>query len=60
MKTMKISFFLSEMGHEKCKIQIFHVIFLNEDISIINADIILKCCVLVLHVLPGGSMSQLF
>ena len=39
---------------------IFHVIFLNKDISIIVADIILKCCMVVLHMLPEGSVSQNF
>ena len=48
------------MGREKGKIQIFHVIFLNKDISVIVADMILKCCMLVLHILPEGSVSQIF
>ena len=38
----------------------FHVIFLNKDISIIVADIILKFCMVVLHILPEGSVSQNF
>ena len=60
MKTMKISFFLTEIGREKGKILIFHVIFLNKDISIIIADIILKLCKPVLHIHPEGSVSQIF
>ena len=60
MKTMKISFSFTEMGGEKGKIMIFHVIFFNKDISIIVADIILKFCMLVLHILPEGRMSQIF
>ena len=48
------------MGREKGKILIVHVSFLNKDISIIIADIILKFCMLVLHILPEGSMSQIF
>ena len=60
MKTMKISFPFTEMGREKGKILIFHVLFLNKDISIIVADIILKFCMLVLHILPEGSVSQIF
>ena len=47
------------MGREKGKIQIFHVIFSNKDISIIVADIILKFSVLVLHILSEGSVSQI-
>ena len=56
---MKISLFFTEMGREKGKILNFHVIFLNKDISIINADIILKLCMSVLHVLSEGSVSQI-
>ena len=60
MKTMKISFSFTEMGREKGKILIYHVIFSNKDISIIVADIILKLCMLVLYILLEGSMSQIF
>ena len=42
MKTIKMSFSFTEIGHEKGKILISHVIFLNKDISIILADIILN------------------
>ena len=59
MKTMKMSFFSTEIGREKGKILIFHVIFLNKDISITVADIILKLCISVLHILPEGSVSQI-
>ena len=45
---------------KKAKFLIFHVIFLNKDISIIITDIILKLCMSVLHILPEGSMSQIF
>ena len=60
MKTIKTKFFFTEIGREKGKILIFHVIFLNNDISITFADIILKFCMLVLHILPEGSVSQIF
>ena len=60
MKTMRISFSFTEMGREKGKILIFHVIFSNKDISIIVADIILKFCMLVLYILLEGSVSQIF
>ena len=59
MKTMKISFFFTEIECEKSKIQIFHVIFLNKHISISYAHIILKFCMSVLHILPEGSVSQI-
>ena len=60
MKTMKISFSFTEMGREKGKILIFHVIFSNKDISIIVADIILKFCMSVLYILLEGKLSQIF
>ena len=60
MKTMTNLFSFTEMGLEKGKILIFHVIFLNKDISIFVADIILKFCMLILHILPEGSVSQIF
>ena len=60
MKTMKISFSFTEIGHEKGKILISYVIYFNKDISIIVADIILKCVMLVLHILPEGIVSQIF
>ena len=59
MKTMTILFSFTEMGLEKCKILIFHIISLNKDISIFVADIILKLCILILHILPKGSVSQI-
>ena len=60
MKTIKNHFFFTELGREIGKIQIFHGIFLNNDIYITVADIILKFCMLVLHILPEGSVSQIF
>ena len=57
---MTIYFFFTEIGREKGKILILHVIFLNNDISFNVSDIILKFCIVVLHILPEGSMSQIF
>ena len=59
MKTMKMLFFFTEIGHEKRKILIFYVIYFNKDISINVGDIILKFCILVLHILSEGSVSQI-
>ena len=39
---------------------IFHVIFLNNDISITVLDIVLRFFMLVLHIHPEGSVSQIF
>ena len=60
MKTVKISFFFTKVGREKGKILIFHVIFFNKDISITIADITLKFCISVLHILPEGNVSPIF
>ena len=60
MKTVKMSFCFTEIGREKSKILIFYVIFLNKDISITVADIIQKFCILVLHILSEGRLSQIF
>ena len=60
MKTMKILFFFTDIGREKGKILISHVIFSNKDISITVADIILKFCISVLHILSEGGMCQIF
>ena len=57
MKYMKIHFFFTETGHEKSKILI---IFLNKDISISVADIILRFCILILHIITEGSVSRIF
>ena len=59
MKTMKMSFFYTEIEREKGNILIFHVIILNKDISITVADIILKLCISVLHILPKGILSPI-
>ena len=56
---MKMSFFFIKIGRDKGKIQIFHVIFFNKHISITVANIFLKCCISVLHILPEGSVSQI-
>ena len=57
---MTILLFFTEIGREKGKIKIFHVIFLDKVISITVANIILKLCMLVFHILPEGSFSQMF
>ena len=60
MRIMNISFFFTEIGREKGKIQIFHIIFLNKDISITVPDIALKCCMSALHICSEGRVSQIF
>ena len=59
MKIIKMSSFFTQIRREKGKIMIFHVIFLNNDISITVLDIVLKLCMLVLHIHPEGIVSQI-
>ena len=60
MKNMKMSFFLTEKWSEKGKIQFFHVIFLNKNISITVLDIVLKFCIPVLHTHSEEKLSHIF
>ena len=59
MKTIKNQFLFTEIGRVKGKILILHLIIFNNDISITVADIILKFCILVFHILPEGSVSHI-
>ena len=60
MKIIKTIFFFTEIGREKDKNLIFHVMFLNNDISIPVLDIVLKFRMLVIYIHPEGSVSQIF
>ena len=54
-----IVFSFAEIGDSKSKNYIFHVIFLNKDISVTKLDIALKLCMIALHIhSEEGSMSQ--
>ena len=59
MRIMNISFFFTEIGREKGKIQSFHIIFLNKDISITVPDIVLKFGMSALHIHSEGRVSQI-
>ena len=57
---MQIFFFVAEIGISKNKNLIFHVIFLNKDISVTTLDITMKFSMTALHIHSEGSVSQIF
>ena len=57
---MQILFFIAEIGTSKNKNLIFHVIFLNKDISVTTLDITMKCSMTALHIHSEGNVSQIF
>ena len=50
MINMQILFFIAEIGISKNKNLIFHVIFLNKDISVTTLDITMKFSMTALHI----------
>ena len=60
MINIQISFFVAEIGTSKNKNLIFHVIFLNKDISVTKLDITMKFSMTALHTHSEGSVSQIF
>ena len=60
MINMQILFFVAEIGISKNKNLIFHVIFLNKDISVTTLDITMKFSMTALHIHSEGSVSQIF
>ena len=60
MINMQILFFVAEIGISKNKNLIFHVIFLNKDISVTTLDITMKFSMTSLHIHSEGSVSQIF
>ena len=59
MINVQTLFFVAQIGTSKNKNLIFHVIFLNKDISVTTLDITMKFSRLVLHTHAEGSMSQI-
>ena len=59
MINMQILFFVAEIGISKNKNLIFHVIFLNKDISVTTLDITMKFSMTALHIHSEGSVSQI-
>ena len=57
---MQILFFVAEIGTSENKNQIFHVIFLNKDISVTKLDITMEFFMTALHIHSEGSVSQIF
>ena len=60
MINMHILFFVAEIGISKNINLIFHVIFLNKDISVTTLDITMKFSMTALHIHSEGSVSQIF
>ena len=60
MINMQTLFFVAEIGTSKNKNQIFHVIFMNKDISVTTLDITMKFSMTALHIHSDGSVSQIF
>ena len=59
MINMQILFFVAEIGISKNRNLIFHVIFLNKDISVTTLDITMKFSMTALHIHSEGSLSQI-
>ena len=57
MINMQILFIVAEIGTSKSKNMIFHVIFLNKDISVTTLDITMKFSMTALHIYSQGSVS---
>ena len=57
---MQILFFDAEIGTSKNINLIFHVIFLNNDISVTTLDITMKFSMTALHLHFEGRVSQIF
>ena len=60
MINMQILVLVAEIGTSKNKNLIFHVIFLNKDISVTTLDITMKFSMTALHIHSEGSVSQIF
>ena len=60
MINVQTLFFVAQIGTSKNKNLIFHVIFLNKDISVTTLDITMKFSMTVLHIHSEGSVSQIF
>ena len=58
MINVQTLFFVAQIGTSKNKNLIFHVIFLNKDISVTTLDITMKFSMTVLHIHSEGSVSQ--
>ena len=59
MINVQTLFFVAQIGTSKNKNLIFHVIFLNKDISVTTLDITMKSSMTVLHIHSEGSVSQI-
>ena len=60
MINMQTLIFVAEIWASKSKNLIFHVIFLNKDISVTTLDIALEFSMTAPHIHSEGSVSQIF
>ena len=56
---MQILIFVAEIGTSKSKNLIFHVIFLNKDISVTTLDIALQFSMIAPHIHSEGRVSKI-
>ena len=59
MINVQTLFFVAQIGTSRNKNLIFHVIFLNKDISVTTLDITMQFSMTVLHIHSEGSVSQI-
>ena len=59
MMNVQTLFFVAQIGTSKNKNLIFHVNFLNNDISVTTLDITMKFSMTVLHIHSEGTVSQI-
>ena len=60
MIDMLILFFIADIETSKSKNLIFHVIFLNKDISVTTLDITMRFFTTAPHIHSEGRVSQIF
>ena len=57
---MQILYLVAEIGTSKTKILIFHVIFLNKDMSVTTVDITITFSMTTSHIHSKGRVSKIF
>ena len=57
---MQILYLVAEIGTSKSKILIFHVIFLNKDMSVTTVDITITFSMTTSHIYSKGRVSRIF
>ena len=60
MISMQILMFVAELGTSESKNLIFHVVFINKDISVTTLDRTMRLSMTAPHIHFKGSLSQIF